>query len=294
MDYTADKLLIRARTSGQVLTRFSAEQAGWRYLNMVVMALQPGQSFSILIEEYEYLAVVLGGVCSIKTSRGEYPEVGRRPDVFTGLPYAIYMPRQTEFEIEAMSEDFSVAMFWVPTDEDHPIQLIRPQDVTVAYMGGGNASYQVTHILPPGFAAQRLIAREIYIPGGNWANFPPYKHDTAGRGKAGETAFESAYLYKYDRPYGFAMQRLYTAEGDLDVSLAPTHNDTVLVPKGYHPIVGAHGHITYALNVLAGASNQYRPTYDPRYRWVDQTWMAKDPRLPIVDLGMEPLEDDRA
>ena len=48
--------------------------------------------------------VVLTGVCDIKTDKGNFTEVGYRREVFGGLPYALYMPRNTEFEIEAKTE----------------------------------------------------------------------------------------------------------------------------------------------------------------------------------------------
>ena len=37
---------------------------------------------------------------------------------------------------------------------------------------------------------------------------------------------------------GFALQRVYTTEGDLDETLAFGDGDTVLVPRGYHTVVG--------------------------------------------------------
>ena len=33
---------------------------------------------------------------------------GRRDSVFTGMPYAVYLPPETEFEIEAITDNFEV------------------------------------------------------------------------------------------------------------------------------------------------------------------------------------------
>lgn len=295
MDETGTKLHIPAIDgTASVFARASAEQAGWQYINMVALRLETGKTFGITIDDYEYVAIILGGVCDIRTSRGDFLDVGRRPDVFTGMPYAIYMPRQTEFEIEALSDDFAMASCWVPSTQDHPIKLITPRDVTSELVGGGNASYQVNTIIPPSFSSQRLTVREIYTPGGNWSHFPPHKHDRDVRSAQGElleSAQEELCFYKLDRPHGFAMQRIYTDDGRLDETITVQHNDIVLVPRGYHPMVSAHGYSTYTLSITAGAESSLAQHEDPRYGWVRQTWLHKDPRLPLVDHGMEPFDD---
>lgn len=292
MTLSADNLLIPTNDDGisSVYARVSAQQAGWQYLNMVALRLETGKTFGITIDQYEYIAIILGGVCDIRTSRGDFVDVGRRPDVFTGLPYAIYMPRNTEFEIEALTDDFAMASCWVPTDQDHPIKLITPKDVTMDIVGGGNASHQINTVIPAEFGCHRLTVREIYTPGGNWANYPPHKHDTDTSGQDQEAALEELFFFKLDRPQGYVMQRVYTDNGDVDATLTARHNDIVLMPKGYHTFTAAHGYTAYALSVTAGNSSTLAHTVDPYYSWVEKTWFNVDPRLPIVDHGMEPLD----
>lgn len=291
MATSADNLLIPTNDDGvtSVYARVSAQQAGWQYLNMVALRLETGKTFGITIDQYEYVAVILGGVCDIRTSRGNFVDVGRRPDVFTGLPYAIYMPRNTEFEIEALTDDFAMASCWVPTDQDHPIRLLTPSDVTMEVVGGGNASHQVNTIIPAGFSCHRLTVREIYTPGGNWANYPPHKHDTETPDQ--EAALEELLFYKLDRPHGYVVQRIYSEDAELDATLTARHNDIVLVPRGYHTFASAHGYTSYALSVTAGASSSLAHRVDPQYSWVDKTWFNVDPRLPVVDHGMEPVDE---
>lgn len=293
MAFTADDLLVRSNDdlSSSVIARVAAKQAGWDYLNMVALSLRAEETFGITVDQYEYVAVILGGVCDIRTNRGNFVDVGRRPDVFTGMPYAIYMPRNTEFEIEALTDDFAMASCWVPTDQDHPLKLITPRDVTMELVGGGNASYQVNTIIPAGFNSHRLTVREIYTPGGNWSTYPPHKHDadlTDDSGAAQEADLEELYFFKLDRPYGYAMQRIY--DDEMDVTVTARHNDIVLIPHGYHTVAAAHGYTAYSLNVTAGARPSLTHTIDPRYQWIPQTWHSKDPRLPVVDHGMEPID----
>jgi len=295
MDYSIDNLLIPTQddATASVFARVASEQAGWQYLNMVALRLETGKTFGITIDQYEYVAVILGGVCDVRTSKGDFLDVGRRPDVFTGMPYAIYMPRNTEFEIEALTDDFAMASFWVPTDQDHPMTLIKPQDVTIQIVGGGSASYQINTIISPEFNCQRLIVREVYTPGGNWSHYPPHKHDTRTQNSDGtlrEVAAEELFFYKLDRPHGFAMQRIYTEDNNINAALTVKHNDIVIVPRGYHTMVSPSGFTTYTLNVTAGDDHALAHSIDPKYRWMPQTWLNKDPRLPVVDHGMEPYE----
>lgn len=292
MQYTAETLLIRSKdTSGTgIIAEVSAEQAGWDYLNMAARRLNKGDRYSGSTGEYEYAHVILGGVCHVRTSRGEYPKVGRRPNVFSGMPYAVYLPRRTDFEIEALTDGFEVASCWVPTDRDYPMQLITPAQSEIELRGGRNASRQINSIMPPGFNCHRIIAVEVYTPGGNWSSYPPHKHDIHredANGNILEADLEEIYYYKFDRPGGYAFQRVYNDSRTIDSVMMAQEDDIVLVPEGYHPVVSAYGYTTYYLNLLAGSAHSLANCDDPAYAWVKKSWTEMDGRLPLVDHGME-------
>ncbi len=297
MKYTAENMLIRSQDKGQAGTFASvnAQQAGWDYLNMAAVRLNKGKTFEIQIDDYEWVCVILGGTCNIKTSKGDFMDVGRRPNVFSGMPYAVYLPRNTEFEIEALSDGFEFASCWVPTDKDYPAQLITPEDCQIEIRGGGNATRQINGIVPPGFNCHRIVAVEVYTPSGNWSSYPPHKHDvhkTDDKGNLLEADLEEIYFYKIDNPMGYAYQRVYNDDRSIDAVMMAQNHDTVLVPEGYHPVVSAHGYTTYYLNFLAGSAQSLANSDDPDYTWVKDTWTFKDPRLPIVHHGMEPRKKD--
>ena len=128
MKYTTENLLLRSRDTGEsgVFARVSAEEAGWEYLNMAALRLNKGETFNGKTNQYEHVSVILGGVCNFRTGKGEFLGIGRRPNVFSGMPYAVYLPRDTAFEIEALTDGFEVASCWVPTDQDHPARLVTP------------------------------------------------------------------------------------------------------------------------------------------------------------------------
>jgi 5-deoxy-glucuronate isomerase len=269
----------------RILTSITAVQADWQLLNMAVRQMRRGDIWTGHTEGFEYLHVILAGAGDFRTSRGDFPHVGSRSNVFAGPAHALYLPRDTSFELEVTSESFEVASCWVPTDQNHSAHLISPDDTQIDLRGGGNASRQVNLIMPPGFDCQHLVCVEAYIPGGNWAGYPPHKHDRHledGNGNLVEADLEEIYFYRFDPPTGFACQRVYTHDGTHDAIYIAQHNDTVLIPEGYHPTVGAPGYTTYLLNFLAGSAQSLANSDDPHHAWVKKEWNSLDPRLPVV------------
>ena len=293
MRYTADTMLVRSGDRGDAgeFARVTPAQAGWEYLGMVALRLHRGQRYSAATGEREVAIVILGGRCSVRSSRASFEHVGRRPNVFSGMPWAVYLPRRTDWELEALTDGLEVAICEVPAEEDYPAQLVTPEDSEIEIRGGANATRQINGILPPGFNCQRIVAVEVYTPPGNWSSYPGHKHDVHRVDEDGELLeadLEEIYFYKFDRPGGYAYQRVYNDERSIDAVMMAQEHDAVLVPEGYHPVVSAHGYTCYYLNFLAGSAQSLANSDDPDYAWVKDSWTWLDPRLPIVDMGMEP------
>ena len=296
MRYTAERLLVRPAIRGDaagVLTRVTARDAGWDLLNMEVRRLARGETWTHDTGECETALVLLGGRCAVRSPGREWPSIGRRPDVFSGMPYALYLPRHTAFTLEALTDRVEVAHCWVPTNEDHPPRLVTPQDSQIEIRGGGNATRQINSIIPPGFPCHRIVAVEVYTPGGNWSSYPPHKHDVHRQDASGtvlEADLEEVYYYKFDRPQGFAIQRVYSADRSLDAAVVARDNDVVLVPEGFHPVSAAYGYTCYYLNFLAGSAQSLANVDAPDHAWVKESWTgrnARDPRVPVVAHSME-------
>ncbi len=292
MDYTAQNLLIKSsdNSGSGVFARVDAARAGWDMLNMAALRLNAGERYSTSVGAHEHVSVILGGRCTIRSNHGDFENIGRRANVFSGMPYALYLPRGAEFEIEALTDNLEIASCWVPTDQDHPARLVTPADSPIELRGGGNASRQINGIIPPGFDCHRLVCVEVYTPSGNWSSYPPHKHDVHRTDDAGnliEADLEEIYFYKLNPADGFAYQRVYTGDRSIDSVVMAGNHDAVLVPAGYHPVVSAHGYTTYYLNFLAGSAQSLANSDDPQYAWVKDTWTTQDPRLPIVSHDME-------
>lgn len=297
MRYTSENLLIKSKDTGGTgeFMRITTTDAGWETLNMSAIRLPKGGMFKQETGECETILVILGGVCRIKTSDGIFERVGRRPNVFSGMPYALYLSRHKAFEVEALSDELEFALSWVESNQDHPTQLVTPDKCEIEIRGGGNATRQINSILPPGFDCHRLVAVEVYTPSGNWSSYPPHKHDVHREDTNGEIIeadLEEIYFYKIDPPDGYAYQRVYTDnnstnDAPMDGLMLARNHDAVIVPAGYHPVVSAPGYTTYYLNFLAGSAQSLAAVDDPEYAWVKSTWKTQDGRLPLVHHGME-------
>ncbi len=287
---SSSRVLIRATPDRSVYQHLTPKQVGWNLLHCEGRRLKKGERFAGETGNNEYAFVVFGGTCSVHHSGGSWDRVGRRPNVFSGMPYAFYLSRRTKFEIAATSEELDLALAWCHTGQDHPARLITPDQVSVEIRGGGNATRQINSLLPPGFDCDRLVAVEVFTPAGNWSSYPPHKHDvhkTDSSGRILEADLEEIYFYKIDKPEGFAVQRVYNDDRSLNEVVVAHNDDIVLVPEGYHPVAAAHGYNVYYLNFLAGSAQSLAASDDPEHAWIKQTWKEKDPRVPVVTMDME-------
>jgi 5-deoxy-glucuronate isomerase len=267
--------------------------AGWDHLSFAARRMNRYNTSDFETGENEFALVVLGGTCRVTSNRGTWVDVGRRPNVFTGMPYTLFLPPETRFTVEANSEQLDIAYGWCAAKAEYPARLVGPAEVEIEIRGGGNATRQINKMIPPGFACSRLVVVEVYTPSGNWSSYPPHKHDehiVDEMGNVMEADLEEVYFYKIDRPEGFAYQRIYTSDHSLDEVILARNNHLVLSPRGYHPVVAAPGYNCYYLNMLAGSAQSLAATDDPEHAWVKQTWKDKDPRLPLVSMDMECME----
>ncbi len=280
-DY-ADSVLFHSspipREKSGVLVCVTREKAGWSTINFSVRRLKQGQYWQSDTRDEEAALVLLSGRLSVDWGEGPR-ETGERKGVFTGYPWAVYLPRRTRFELDARS-DCEFADCRVPCSERLDARIIQPSDVRLEVRGGGNATRQILDIIPGDFPAERLLICEVYTPSGNWSSYPPHKHDV--HNPPYEADLDEIYYYRIDHPEGYALQRLYDAAGSRDAVLKATDGDVILVKDGYHPVVAAYGYHVYYLNVLAGSEHSFANTDDPQYAHLRTHWPPPDPRVPLV------------
>ncbi|HEU5278333.1 MAG TPA: 5-deoxy-glucuronate isomerase [Gaiellaceae bacterium] len=256
--------------------------ASWQYLSFRVERLSEREQVSGRTGGEEVALVPLGGRCAVE-SGGERWELGERASVFDGMPWALYLPRDSEYTLTALS-DVEVAVSGAVAEEQLEPRLVRPEDVEIEVRGSGNATRQINHILKPEFPAQRLLVVEVFTPAGNWSSYPPHKHDEDH--PPGEVVLEEVYYYRTqtEPPGAFAVQRLYSPRHGLDVTETVRDGDIMLVPYGYHTTAAAHGYDLYYLNGLAGDRRSMAAADDPSLAWIRPAWqkLEPDPRVPLV------------
>jgi 5-deoxy-glucuronate isomerase len=267
------ELLLRSTpASDEVSTLISVgpEQAGWEFCSLTVLGLADGATWSGSSGRDEVALVPLSGSCRVESSDQSW-EIGGRPNVFAGPTSSLYLPIETGYTITATSP-LEVAFCGARAERAFPARLVGPDDVLIEIRGACNAAREIRHIIKPDFPAQRLLVVEVITPSGNWSSYPPHKHDV--QNMPYEADLEEIYYYRIDPPEGFALQRLYTADGRIDNAWTIRDGDLLLVPEGYHAFAVAHGYTGYYLNILAGADpvRTMQPIDDPAHAWARATW----------------------
>jgi 5-deoxy-glucuronate isomerase len=261
--------------------------AGWRYVSLAAHRIAAGQGVTRAPDDDEVVVIVLEGRATIRAGDREFADLGGRKTVFDRSPASLVLV-EPGLPIEVASRDGAlVVIASAPGGETRVTREISPEDVLVEERGSGNTARRIHHLLPSAAEAGRLIAFEVFTPGGNWSSFPPHKHDVEDPPR--EAYLEEVYLYRFARPTGFAVQRVYTADGSLDETITARDGDLVLVPRGYHVVGTAAGYDCYYLNVMAGHGREWRFTVDPDHAWL----MDWDPGRPRGAVEPGPDGDSR-
>ena len=231
----------------------------------------------------EAVLTIFSGKCSVNiespSRKATYEKIGQRSDVFSGRPTMIYVPMNTEYRVVAETAMVEVGVSMARSESDYPPVLVKPEDVVEKSVGAWNWNREVYTSVGDNVRAQRLIVGETINPPGNWSSSPPHKHDEKS---LREAPLEEVYFYKVKPVQGFGLQRIYTspeAEEPFDEVYVVENNDTVALPRGYHPVVAAPGYQLYYLWVLAGEERSYGAwTDDPKHSWL------KDCEPVLVDI----------
>src|SRR5699024_6113216 len=239
----------------------------------------------------EVMVVPLSGGCEVAVG-GQSHTLRGRTDVFASATDVLYAPVGSELTI-ASAQGGRFALATAVAAAEHPVALIRAEDIPVEIRGGGNMTRKVRNFGSVGSfdRMDSLIVSEVITPGGNWSSYPAHKHDeTIDDEEHKESELEEIYYYEIqDAPGGgpgFGFHQT-TASGDdkpIDILTALRAGDTVLVPDVWHgPCAAGPGHDMYYLSVLAGpeAERAWNITDHPDQTWVRGTWAEAgiDPRL---------------
>ena len=282
-------LLQKPDISSEIYQRITPESAKWEYLSFEARQMKSDTVWKHSTEDNEMVIVLLSGNFKVISNRGEWETKNGRKDVFSGVAHTLYLPPNSTFELTATSEVLDIAYGWCKSEEHFPAKFVTPEETQVVIFGGDNATRQFNDLVPPGFGCSKIVSREVYTPSGNWSSFPAHKHDERildNQGNVLEPIQEETYFYKFQKAEAYAIQQVYTKDRSLDEIVRAKDNDVVLIPKGFHPVVAAHGFHCYYLNFLAGTDQCLANTTDPDHEWIYDSWTSQDERLPLVTAEM--------
>lgn len=249
-----------------VVISVTPDSAGWNYVGFQVVKLEAGQTFSRSTLDQEVCLVLLSGIADMKTNQEAWKGIGQRMSVFEQIPpYSVYVPHQDQYEVTALS-DVELAVCSAPGKGNYPARMIPPSEVGVETRGYDSTERRIHNILPETEAADSLLVVEVYTPAGHWSSYPPHKHDQDAL--PDESLLEETYYFRVEPEQGFAIQRVYTDDRSLDETLVVSNGQTVLVPKGYHPVSAPPGYDVYYLNVMAGPVRTWKFHNDPDHAWI--------------------------
>lgn len=239
-----------------------------KYVGFDVYKLDRGEAFSQATGEDEVCVVVLEGRISFKSDDMHFNGLGRRDSVHDRVPTdSVYVPAGKELLILAESEKAEVALCKAPhIGKNKEVRLLPAESVEVLERGEGTNKRYIHNIMMANEEADSLLITEVYTPGGNWSSYPPHKHDADNLPE--ESFLEETYYHKVNPPQGFAFQRVYTDDRSIDETITTENGDTVLVPRGYHPVGAPHGYDLYYLNVMAGPKRAWKFKNDPAHEWI--------------------------
>ncbi len=241
---------------------YKRENSACQKVEIDMLRLADGDVKSYREKDKEYALVILGGKCDVYGENFKFENVGRRKDVFDGAATCVYVPANTPYSIKARGE-VQICVSKSPCCKTFEPAIINPEDVIIKNMGKPGWEREAHFILDERVKSKMLYIGEAFVKGGQWASYPPHKHDDDNMPIEAET--EEIYYYEFKKPQGFGIQRVYTMEGDIDETYTVKNGDFVEIPRGYHPFHTAPGYDNYYLWIMAGEDRGFYMTTDEEH-----------------------------
>lgn len=235
-----------------------------KMLEFGIIELNKGDSVTIDTENKEYAFIFLGGHADVQVGAYDWKNVGGRTTVFGGKAHSVYVPCGNTVTFTGC-EHVKIAVCDTPCDIPSEPQWLTPEHVNASLLGVQPWERDTHFIIDGRCNAKRLTIGEAFITPGNWAGFPPHKHDTDNMPHEG--VLEEIYYFLFQPGQGFGVQCMYS-EGEFDEAYRVKSDDLVEFPKGYHTTVGAPGYNTYFLWLMAGEHQGFFRSNDPDHDWV--------------------------
>ncbi len=236
--------------------------------------LGEGRSYEGKLGDEEAILTLLLGQAVIeieeKSGKSTLYKIGPRNDPFIDRSTLVYIPPRSKFMVTSVSSIFKSTLHQTPVEkEGHPL-LIEPSQMNPESTGVSNWRRNVTLCTPIDLPIQRLIMGQTINPPGNWSSYPPHKHDEDK--PPSEAPYEEIYHFLVKPEQGFGFIRLYDPldrKDRMDEAFVIQNGDTIVLPRGYHPLTVAPGYQLLYLFALAGDKRKYGAwSDDPNHEWI--------------------------
>lgn len=230
------------------------------------LKLADGQSYTITEKGKEFALIVIYGTCEVKGVDFCFEKVGKRANPFEGPAEAVYVGKDTEFTVTGKGGDVKIAVCKAPAEKFFPAHHVKTEDILQKSLGKGSFARTAAFNLPETVGANLLYIGEFWVEDGNWASYPPHKHDVDNMPTEG--FLDEIYYFEFDKPQGFGFQAVYSKDGDINEVYKVKTGDLVEVPKGYHPFTVAPGYKNYCLWIMAGKNRGIFCTSEEEHKWI--------------------------
>ena len=245
---------------------YKKENSACQGLEIDMLKLEKGESATLEEAGKECVLTLLSGTCDITGEGIHFQNIGRRKNVFDGKAYAAYIPCNRKITVAAIS-DLVICVAKCPSTENYEPVLITPDDIVVKFLGKPGFEREAHFLVDERIQASKIYVGENFINGGQWSSYPGHKHDVDNMPTEGFA--EEIYYYEYDRPTGYGIQQVYTADRSIDEAYAVRNNDFVEIPCGYHPCTVAAGYKGYLLWMMCCETKRgFYMSTDPEQEWL--------------------------
>lgn len=235
-------------------------------LEFGIIELDAGETVAFDTADKETAFIILEGHCNVSFDDVKWENVGNRASVFENRhAESFYMPRDQKLTIEGV-DHVKIAVCATPLTEKTQPQLLKEDHVVLKLLGRVPFQRETSFIIDGNSNAKVLTIGEAYCTEGNWAGFPPHKHDVNDMPR--ECIAEEIYYFLFEPKQGFAVQCLYTSDGSIDEAYRVKNDELVEFPYGYHTTVTTPGYKSYFLWLMAGDYQGFNRSNDPEHDWI--------------------------
>ena len=235
-------------------------------LEFGIIELNAGDKLDYSTGDRETAFIMLEGHCNVYFGDEKSENVGNRNTVFENRKAeCFYMPIEMDLTIEAI-DHIKIVVSGTPVTEKTEPQLLREDHAVLKVLGEQPFERETSFLIDGNSNAKVLTIGECYVTKGNWAGFPPHKHDE--NNMPVECICEEIYYFLFNPKQGFGVQCLYTSDGSIDEAYRVKNDELVEFPYGYHTTVATPGYETYFLWLMAGDYQGFNRSNDPEHQWI--------------------------